>query len=258
MYPLLQVGPFRLSTGGLLLLMAVITGIWLLDRVARGRGGAALALEAERCLYPTLLGAVVAGRLWYGLFNWDLYSRTPSLFLALRVGDLAFPGALLGGIVGGYLWCQLRGVQKVALADSAALTLPLAQAIGSIGLLFSGEAFGIPTRLPWGIALFGTTRHPAQIYYALAALLSLGALLRVARRHPPNGTLMASYLGLQGLTLLLVEALRADSLQLPHGIRAAQVVGLALLLVALQRLRTHSVTTQRCPSGVSSQGDPVR
>ncbi len=77
MYPLLQVGPFRLSTGGLLLLVAVIIGRWRLDRVARARGGAALAVEAERCLYPTLVGAIVAGRLWYGLFNWDLYSRTP-------------------------------------------------------------------------------------------------------------------------------------------------------------------------------------
>ncbi len=244
MYPLLQVGPFRLSTGGLLLLMAVILGTWLLGRIAHARGGATLALEAERCLYPTLLGAVVAGRLWYGLFNWDLYSRTPGLFLALRVGDLAFPGALLGGALTAYLWCQRHSVRTLTLADSAALTLPLAQAIGSMGLFFSGEAFGMSTRLPWGIALFGTTRHPTQIYYALAALLSLGALHWLARRHPPEGTLMASYLGLQGLTLLLVEALRADSMQLPYGIRAAQVLGLALQLVALRWLRTHPVTTE--------------
>ncbi len=251
MYPLLQVGPFRLSTGGLLLLMAVIIGSWLLGRVARARGGAALVIEAERCLYPTLLGAVVAGRLWYGLFNWDLYSRTPGLFLALRVGDLAFPGALLGGALTAYLWCQWRGFDRLALAESAALTLPLAQAIGSMGLFFSGEAFGVPTQLPWSISLFGAARHPTQLYFAAASLLSLGALHWLARRHPPSGTLMASYLGLQGLTLLLVEALRADSLLLPGGIRAAQVVGLALLLVALQSLRTHLVTTASCRSGVS-------
>jgi prolipoprotein diacylglyceryltransferase len=42
------------------------------------------------------------------------------------------------------------------------------------------------------------------------------------------------YLGWQGLTLLLVEALRADSLVLPGGIRAAQLLGLALLLLALR------------------------
>ncbi len=183
MYPLLQVGPFRLSTGGLLLLVAVFIGSWTLIRIAPARGGAALALEAERCLYPTLLGAVVAGRPWYGLFNWDLYIRTPGLFLALRVGDLAFPSALLGGALTAHLWCRRHSLRTLPLADSAALTLPIACAIGSVGLFFSGEAFGVPTHLPWGVALFGTTRHPMQIYYALAALLSLGALHQLARRR---------------------------------------------------------------------------
>lgn len=97
----------------------------------------------------------------------------------------------------------------------------------------SGEAFGVPTSLPWGVPLLGAVRHPTQVYFALAALLSLGALVWLARRRQPPGTLIMAYLGLQGLTLLLIEALRADALLLPGGIRAAQVFGLALLLVAL-------------------------
>lgn len=51
-----------------------------------------------------------------------------------------------------------------------------------------------------GIALFGATRHPTQIYLAL-----------------------------QGLTLLPVETLRADSVLLPYGVRFTQVVGLLLI-----------------------------
>ena len=45
------------------------------------------------------------------------------------------------------------------------------------------------------------------------------------------------------MTLLLVEALRADSLLLPAGVRAGQVFGLALVLLALLWMRWHTMDT---------------
>lgn len=109
------------------------------------------------------------------------------MFLALRVSDFAWPGALLGGLLAGYVWCRRKGYDALKLADSAALTLPVVQAIASFGLLLSGEAFGVPTSLPWGVQLLGTVRHPTQIYLALAALGSLLLLWRLARRPLPVG-----------------------------------------------------------------------
>src|SRR5262245_31296917 len=191
MYPLVQIGPFRLSSGGLVLLLSILVGSILISRVAQSRGGTKLAKQADNCFYPVLIGAVLGARLWYGLFNLDLYGRNPSLFVALRVGDFAWPGALLGGILAGYLWCRTKGYDELALADSTVLVLPVTQAMASVGLLRSGEAFGLPTDLPWGVALFGTTRHPTQIYLALAALLTLAALWWLARRAPPTGGLAA-------------------------------------------------------------------
>ena len=244
MYPLVQIGPLRLSSGGLLLLLSIILGGWLLARVAQARGGAQLAHQADSCFYPVLLGAVIGARLWYGLFNLDLYGRNPNLFLALRLSDFAWPGALLGGLLVGSVWCRRKGFDGLKLADSAALTLPAVQAIVSVGLLLSGEAFGMPTSLPWGVVLFGAVRHPTQIYLALAALSSLLVLWRLSRRALPEGALTVVYLGLQGLMSLLIEALRADSLVFPGGIRAAPVFGLALLLYALRWAQRHSGTAQ--------------
>lgn len=244
MYPLLRVGPLNLSSGGLLLLLAIVAGSALLERAARRRGGAELAEQASGATLPALLGAAAGGRLWYGLLNWDLYGRNPELFIALRVADLAWPGALLGGALAGWLWCRWRKVDVAPLADAAALALPIAQAIACAGLLLSGEAFGVPTDLPWGVELFGASRHPTQLYLAVAALLSWAILRRLARRALVPGALFATYLGLQGLTLLLLEPLRADSLLLPFGVRAAQVASLLLLMAALGWLRARSTTRE--------------
>jgi phosphatidylglycerol:prolipoprotein diacylglycerol transferase len=237
MYPLVRIGPLNLSSGGLLLLMALYVGSALAERAARRRGGIALAEQVSWLALPVLAGATIGGRLWYGLLNWDLYGASPQLFLAPRIADLAWPGALLGGALIGWLCCRWRGFATAELADAAALGLPVAQAIACVGLLLSGEAFGAPAALPWAIPLFGADRHPTQLYLALAALLSAAALGALARRPRPAGALFAAYLGLQGLTLLLLEPLRGDSLLLPFGVRATQVAGLGLLLAALLWLR---------------------
>lgn len=258
MYPLVRLGPFNLASGGLLLLLALVLGSTLMERAARRRGGAALADQASSSSLPALMGAVIGGRLWYGLLNWDLYSANPALFIAPRVADLAWPGALLGGLLAGWLWGRWRRFDTVAVAGAAALGLLPAQALASAGLLLSGDAFGLPTTLPWGVPLFGTSRHPTQLYLALTALLGYTALLWLARRPVPPGALFVAYLGVQGLTLLLLEPLRADSLLLPYGIRAAQVVGLCFVLAALVSLRAQSALgparDERAAAPISGSG----
>lgn len=243
MYPLMRLGPFNLSSGGLLLVLALVLGSTLMERVARRRGGDTLAEQASSVFLPALAGAAIGGRLWYGLLNWDLYGPAPQLFLALRIADLAWPGALLGGLLAGWLWCGWRRFDTVALADAAAQALLPAQALASVGLLLSGEAFGLPTTLPWAVPLFGATRHPTQLYLALASLLGYVALRWLGRRTLAPGTLFVAYLIVQGLTFLLLEPLRADSLLLPYGIRATQLVGLGFVLVALLWLRGQSAPT---------------
>jgi phosphatidylglycerol---prolipoprotein diacylglyceryl transferase len=245
-YPLFQIGPFNLSTGGLVLLGAVLVASWLSSRTARVRGGGPLEAQIERAFLPVVVGAVVGARLWYGVFNWDLYGPNPALFLALRVADLAWPGALLGGILVSWLWTRLRRVELPLLADTAALVLPPAHAIASIGLLLSGEAFGVATSVSWGVPLFGAVRHPTQLYYALAALVTWIVLQRLDQRAIPVGTLFTAYLGLHGLALLLIEPFRADSLLMPGGVRAAQVIGLILIIAALTlQRRSHSIVRPR-------------
>ncbi len=128
---------------------------------------------------------------------------------------------------------------------------PERSSIASVGLLLSGEAFGVPTSLPWGVPLFEAMRHPTQIYFALAAFCNLIVVWRLSRQSLPEGALGVSYLGLQALTSLLVETLHADSLVLPGGIRAAQVFGLGLLLYAVSWAQRHSRAVGLVPAKTS-------
>jgi prolipoprotein diacylglyceryltransferase len=125
-YPIIELGPLNLGSGALLLVIAVFIGHTQFERIAHKRGGDELEQRARRCAPFALLGAAVGARLWYGLFNWDMYSQSPGLFLALRLGDLAWPGALIGGALAGYAYLRLRRLDAATapLADAAALALP--------------------------------------------------------------------------------------------------------------------------------------
>ena len=144
MYPLIQIGPFPLNTAGLVLLGALLVGSWSLGLIARCRNSG-LVKNVDTAFLFAMVASDVGGRFWYGLSNLDVYGSAPALFLALRLGDIAWPGVLLGGIGGLWIYAHLWRIWFDELLDLVVLILPLVQVIVLLGLLFSGESFGVTT-----------------------------------------------------------------------------------------------------------------
>ncbi|MDO4800419.1 MAG: prolipoprotein diacylglyceryl transferase, partial [Bacillota bacterium] len=111
--------------------------------------------------------AVVGARLYYVAFSWEYYSAHPDKILAFREGGLAIHGAILGGLLGGWICCKLKKLNFADLADLISMPLILGQAIGRWGNYANQEAHGGPTDLPWGILIDGVKVHPTFLYESL-------------------------------------------------------------------------------------------
>jgi len=127
-----------------------------------------------------------------------------------------------------------------------ALSPFLAVMIFALGLsnLASGKAFGLETQLPWGIELWGATRHPTQIYQMLAGGVILAAIWPRTEKAP--GETFGLFLALSASAWMIIETFRGDSRLLPGGIRAAQVAawfGLAISLWFLGKVKKESANT---------------
>jgi phosphatidylglycerol:prolipoprotein diacylglycerol transferase len=108
-------------------------------------------------------------------------------------------------------------------------------AIGAAALL-GGDMYGVETNLPWAIQLWGGHRHPVQVYFMLACAANLAILWRIEKQRGktlPPGMLGQLFAVMMGLTLLLLEPLRADSPVIFGNIRLLEVIGLAGLVAAL-------------------------
>ncbi|BDU73191.1 prolipoprotein diacylglyceryl transferase [Mesoterricola silvestris] len=189
-------------------------------RLKRAGLGTALFLDG---LPWILFSAIVGARVFHFVF-WDVKAllAEPLSFFRVWEGGLSITGGLAGGVGAGYLWFR-RGKgdfwRVFAVASPAVL---VGQALGRVGCFLNGDAWGIPTTLPWGVPLpkYGTllprmtldTRlpsdawawcvqqhsilptalatlplHPVQLYEALGDLLLAGGVVLLARRAEGGG-----------------------------------------------------------------------
>jgi phosphatidylglycerol:prolipoprotein diacylglycerol transferase len=157
----------------------------------------------------------------------------------------------------------VKRVRFWALTDALAPSLILGQAIGRIGNFTNGDAFGLPTTLPWGIrfpadspagrAFPGQATHPSMIYEMLLNLMIFGFLWGWARKRGfRDGFITAMYFILYAVARSVVSFTRADSLWLRIGgtqIRAAHLIsgifilGFGLFIVLGRRYRRDRCQT---------------
>lgn len=151
------------------------------------------------------------------------------------------PGAIVGGVLGLYLFARRRGLEIFFLLDIAAPGVALAQAIGRWGNFINQELYGPPTDLPWKIFIQPGNRisgyesfeyfHPLFLYESLWNLgnaILLFWLWRKFYKQMKMGDLFIVYLITYPLGRFLLEFIRLDYVPM-WGINFNQI---AMLVVA--------------------------
>jgi len=251
MHPILiRVGSVTVHYYGLMYVIAITIGSCLFAREAR-RKGLGLSTDDSLGLFLWLIPlAIIGARFYYVVFQWGYYSSHPVDMIKLWEGGLAIHGGVIVGIVVVYLFSRVKTVPFWSLTDALAPSLILGQAIGRIGNLMNGDAYGLPTSLPWGIrfplhspagrAYPGLATHPSMVYEMLLDLAIFILLWRVRDKGYGDGFTTAMYFILYSLARFLVSFTRGDSLWLGP-VRAAHVISVILvigfsLFVLLRRL----------------------
>ncbi len=238
MHPVfVRIGPLEIRYYGLMYLVAFVVGFFLIRAEVRRRG---LGLSTEDLLdifLVTIPLGLLGARIYYVLFRLDFFLSHPAEIPAIWHGGLAIHGGLLGGALGLWLGARWKKVYIWELADCSVPAVILGQALGRIGNLMNGDAYGLPTSLPWGIvfppgspagqAFPGTPLHPTMIYEMLGNLMIFALLWRLRKRPAKPGFLTAVYFMGYSVVRGLVSIVRGDSLWLGP-IRAAHVASFLL------------------------------
>ncbi len=117
-----------------------------------------------------IISIIIGGRVGYILFyNFKYYISNPIDILKVWEGGMSFHGALIGIIIGTYIFSKKRNVQSLLLLDIIACVSPIGIFLGRIANFINGELIGKATSVSWGVIfpkIDMVTRHPSQLYEA--------------------------------------------------------------------------------------------
>jgi phosphatidylglycerol:prolipoprotein diacylglycerol transferase len=269
MFPTLQIGPLALPAAPLTLILSIWLGLSLSEKFSQRRG---LNVDAlSNLVLITILSGIVGARLFFAAQNFSAFVQTPLSLFSRETGSLdplgGFASALIAALIYGQraklkFWPTLDGLTPLFAVFAVGL---------GVSRLASGSAFGAETSLPWGIELWGAIRHPTQVYeivLALGILLFLGWKTKSDSRTddasdgeseaqigvPVEGRLFLLFVALTAGAQLFVEGFRGDSVLLPGGLRAGQV--LAWLVMAAALLKANFFTDRQ--TGVNQANAATR
>ena len=176
--------------------------------------------EFDDLITYLIISIVIGGRLGYIIFyNLGYYLSNPFDVLKVWEGGMSFHGALLGIIIGTYLFSKKKKVPTFFLLDIIACVSPVGIFLGRLANFINGELVGKVTTVSWGVvfpAIDSLPRHPSQLYEALleGAVLFLILNSLILRRRYKIGNCSCMFLIYYGIFRIISEFFRQPDLQI--------------------------------------------
>ena len=165
----------------------IIIGWWygkkIITHILRNTGLKFKLKNFDDLITYLVISIIIGGRIGYIIFyNLNYYISNPSEILKIWEGGMSFHGALLGIIIGTYLFSQKKGVSTFFMLDIIACVAPIGIFLGRIANFINGELVGKATNVSWSVIfplIDMLPRHPSQLYEAILEGIILFLILNI-------------------------------------------------------------------------------
>jgi phosphatidylglycerol:prolipoprotein diacylglycerol transferase len=174
------------------------------------------------------VGAALGSRLLAAL------AQPPVTLISIMSGK-----TILGGLLGGWIGVELvKKLMRITTRTGDLFVLPLivAMSIGRIGCFLAGpgdHTAGIPSNLPWAIAIRdGVPRHPVALY-EIAFLIALGTVVEVVRWRGRDGDAFRAFIAGYGAFRFAIDFLKPDPPPIVARVTLLQIAALGMAATAV-------------------------
>ncbi|MDB2353444.1 prolipoprotein diacylglyceryl transferase [Candidatus Pelagibacter bacterium] len=169
-----------------------------------------------------IISIIVGGRIGYVIFyNFNYYILNPLEIIKVWEGGMSFHGALIGIVIGTYLFSKKKSISMFFILDIIACVAPIGIFLGRIANFINSELIGKVTSVSWGVIfpLVDTLpRHPSQLYEAMLEGVTLFLILNILifKRKYKVGSSSYLFLIYYGFFRILSEIFREPDAQIGY------------------------------------------
>jgi phosphatidylglycerol---prolipoprotein diacylglyceryl transferase len=238
-----SLGPIQIHWYGVIIGVGIALALFLAMREGERRG-------LHKDIFPDLMLwaipiAIISARIYYVAFEWDYYSQNPGDIIKIWNGGIAIHGALIGSVITAIVFSRKKNISFWKLADIAAPSIILGQAIGRWGNFINQEAHGgevtrsfleglfLPEFIINQMYIDGVYYHPTFLYESIWNIVGFVLLMSLRRVNLRQGEIFLSYVIWYSIGRFFVEGMRTDSLMLTESLRIAQTISIALIVLAV-------------------------
>lgn len=245
MYPILfQIGPVTFKTLGIFLAFAFLASSFVLISNAIKRK---MNLDfISDHLISFLLVTLLSSRFFFIVEHWYKYTNDLLAVFKVQDGGFSFWGGLIGFIGILFFWSLRKKSSFWKWFDLIVLAAMLAFALIQIGFFFSGDNYGNPTSLPWGVIYdnpevrFTDPVHPTQIYAFILYFLNFLFLFFFSKKKRNEGIIGLTGILFFTLIAFALDFFLGDRITLFYHISIFQIFSFIAFGVSLVFLMIHS------------------
>ena len=169
-----------------------------------------------------IISIIIGGRIGYIIFyNIKYYLQYPIDILKVWEGGMSFHGALIGIVIGTYLFSKNKDVKTLFFLDIIACVSPIGIFLGRIANFVNAELVGKITDVSWSVVFPNfdlLPRHPSQLYEAFLEGIILFLILNLLffRKNYLTGTCSYLFLISYGILRIFSEVFREPDKQIGY------------------------------------------
>lgn len=201
------------------------------------------------CIIFAFVGGMIGSKVLFIITSLKTIINLHISIQALMMGGFVFYGGLIGGYLGGFIYCKAYKLSFLLMSDVVSITIPLGHAFGRLGCLCGGCCYGFPHNGKFSVtyietlgdAPLNTPLFPVQLIESIILLLLFATLLITYKKfHHIKGFSTASYLLSYSTIRFVLEFFRGDKIRgLLWGLSTSQWISILIIIITISLTICH-------------------
>ena len=223
---LINFGFFEIRWYSLAYMLGVLIGWWIAKKIilfkVKNRIIVFDVKKFDDLISYIIISIILGGRLGYIVFyNSSYYFNNPLDIFKIWQGGMSFHGALIGVILGTFLFAKKIKINIFFFLDVIASVAPIGIFFGRIANFINGELYGKPSNVFWSVIfpkVDKISRHPSQLYEALleGIILLIILISVVYNKKTKTGVVSALFMIFYGFFRIIAEQFREPDIQVGY------------------------------------------